>query len=369
MPIREMKPADYAGVQQVRVENGLVAQSPEGWRHFLANPHGPSNVALPIGWVLENGDGRVVGLHGAYPVRYIWRGRTLTAFVAHSLAVNQKYRHETLALLMPYFKQSGVDFLLTSSANESSARLFQFMQAKRMPVESFGRMLSWVVNYRAVVKAELRKKGRAWAAPFGAPLAACVRLVDTIRGRNQFGRRSTLAHRLNSFDERFDRFWRCLSERTPRLLAMRDRESLQWHFEFAMQKDRVRILALEQSGRMSGYVILLREVRKPEQLLDRYHIVDLQVLDTVADAIEGLMAAALDLACEEGVAMVEAVGFDQPKRQILDALRPYARASEHWPFWYKEAQSIEGLDFTSSDVWDPTMLDGDATIWNEGGAS
>ena len=58
--------------------------------------------------------------------------------------------------------------------------------------------------------------------------------------------------RLNAFDERFDHFWERLAERSGRLLAARDRESLEWHFKFALQDDRVRVLVLIENGELAG---------------------------------------------------------------------------------------------------------------------
>ena len=153
MPIREMQTEDFEAVQRVRAANGLGPQSRSHWDHLNNNPHQPCGARLPIGWVLENETGQVVGIHGAYPVRYRWRDKRLLAYVAHSLAVDAGHRRETLALLAPYFRQAGADLLITNSANRSSAPLFQFMQASKMPLAYYNQILSWVVNYRDVAGA------------------------------------------------------------------------------------------------------------------------------------------------------------------------------------------------------------------------
>jgi hypothetical protein len=71
------------------------------------------------------------------------------------------------------------------------------------------------------------------------------------------------------------------------------------------------------------------------------------------------------LAAAEGVDVLDAVGFGVSKRRILEAMRPYVRATERSPFWYKMARPIEALDPAQPEIWDPTLLDGDATIWND----
>ena len=364
MRVREMQSDDYAAVHRVRVENGLGAQSPESWRHFDNNPHRSAGEPLPRGWVLEDETGQVVGVFCFYPVRYRWKKRSLLAGVAHTLAIDKQHRLSTAMLMAPLARQSGVDFVLTTSASEAPARYYQFLQFHRLPVAYFQQMLCWVVNYRKVAKAALQQRKLGWARKLSLPAAAGLRLAHALSGRNRFGRRSAQVRRIETFDERFDRFWGRLAECSPRLLAMRDRASLQWHFEFGLRNDRVRVLTLENGIEMAGYAILFREFRQPQQLLDRYHLVDLQVLEPRPETIEPLMAGALELARSEGIGMLDVVGLDLPKRRILERLHPYVRSTKRSPYWYKSLRTVDGLDLESSEVWDPTLFDGDATIWS-----
>ena len=46
-------------------------------------------------------------------------------------------------------------------------------------------------------------------------------------------------------------------------------------------------------------------------------------------------------------------------------MRPYERTSERWPFWYKIIKPIEAFDPAQPVNWDPSLFDGDATIWND----
>ena len=69
MHVREMQIGDYAAVQRVRADNGLVGKSPEFWRHLRCNPHRSQPDSPPIGWVLEDGNGTIVGIFEFYPVR------------------------------------------------------------------------------------------------------------------------------------------------------------------------------------------------------------------------------------------------------------------------------------------------------------
>ena len=364
MRVREMQSDDYEAVQKVRSENGLGCLSRAEWDHFEHNPHRTAGRELPIGWVLENNEGRIVGIHGVYPVRYRWKERSLLAGVAHTLAVAAEHRLSTAALMAPFFRLETVDFVLSTSANQAAATYFEFMKARRMPVAHFTAVLSWVVNCRRVAAAALQKRQMPWPWGLSFPAAAAVRLMHAVCRRNRLGRISANVRVLDGFDERFDRFWQQLAARSRRLLAVRDRASLQWHFEFALRKNRVRILALEDGNELVGYAVLLREIRQARQLLNHYHLIDLQVLTPRAEAVEALIGRAVRVAQSEGMDMLDTWGFDQPKRRILEDMRPYVRHLDHWPFWYKVCRPIDGLNLDSPDVWDPTGLDGDATIWS-----
>ncbi len=365
MNVREMQSNDYAAVQEVRVANGIALQSIEGWEHFANNPHLSANAALPHGWVLENAEGRIVGVHGAYPVRYAWRGRQLIAYVAHSLAVNADHRRDTLALLAPFFRQSNVEFLLTTSARKEVALLFQFMQCRKMPLAYYDELLSWIVGFRGVAEAILKRRKTRGSAVLSYPLAAAIWTGQKILGVNRRGRSSSKVRCIDRFDDRFDHLWQRLAESSHRLLAMRDRASLEWHLRFALQNQRVKILVLERGDEIDGYAILLREDSHGTQALSRFNIIDLQILEPTAKSVESLMSAALRVARKEGVDVLDVVGLEPCKRQILEKLNPHRRKMGRWPFWYKPVREVEELDMESPEVWDPTLLDGDATIWNE----
>src|SRR6516225_3276089 len=111
MRVREMLSKDYEAVQKVRSENGLGYLSRGDWDHFENTPHRAAGCELPIGWVLEDNDCRIVGIHGVYPVRYKYRGRNLVAGVAHTLAVDPGHRLSTVVLMAPFFRLNNVDFV------------------------------------------------------------------------------------------------------------------------------------------------------------------------------------------------------------------------------------------------------------------
>ncbi len=355
---------DYEAVQRVRSDNGLGRLSREFWTHLENNPHRSAGCQLPMGWVLEIDDGRIVGIHCAYPVRYQYRGRPLLAGIGHTMAVDRAYRLSTFGLVAPFFRLEKVDFVMTTSANRGAALFYQYNKASPIPVAHLADHLSWVVNYRKVVSAALQKKRVPAPAVVALPAAVAAWTLDSLAGRNRFGRRASGVHQLENFDGRFDRFWTLLAQSSDHMLAVRDRASLQWHFEFALQKGHVRILVLEQHGEMIGYLLLLRDLRRDSQLLDHYLVVDLQVLEARADHVQALMAEALRTARSEGFAMVDVVGLCTEKRRIVESMRPYVRSTDRSPFWYKATRTVEGLDLHTPEVWDLTLLDGDATIWN-----
>src|SRR5207302_3726871 len=137
----------------------------------------------------------------------------------------------------------------------------------------------WITSYAQTVQRYLAAKTpRPFFALAGLLLYLPLLLKDVI---SRFPRRLKTSCELvwnASFDERFDRFWAELESRNPRiLLSVRNRETLQWHFKYALEQDRIWILTASDGPRLLAYAILER--RETQSLkLTRMLLIDLQTL-------------------------------------------------------------------------------------------
>src|ERR1044071_1981989 len=92
--IREAEFQDYGQISALHVRNGLATRFREDWMAlWTGNPaYNTSRQHCPIGWVLENDKGEIVGSIGNIPLTYHFRRRELRAAAPCSWVVDPPYR-------------------------------------------------------------------------------------------------------------------------------------------------------------------------------------------------------------------------------------------------------------------------------------
>src|ERR1700704_5171374 len=84
---------DYDQITALEAANGLSIKSREEWLHlWRENPAYRQGPDWPIGWVLEGGDGRIVGALENVPCLYRFDGRTYVGAFGRGWAVDIRYR-------------------------------------------------------------------------------------------------------------------------------------------------------------------------------------------------------------------------------------------------------------------------------------
>ena len=144
----------------------------------------------------------------------------------------------------------------------------------------------------------------------------------------------------SNFDERFDTFWEELKRAYPeRFLATRSREVLQWHFKYALARDKVWIVTAGDS-RINAYAIFSREDNAVGST--RVRLADFQSLSPDSETLIPMLAWAFRRCQEEGIHMLEAFGFRPEKQQVIDSLRPYRRRLASWYYFYRARDKALG---------------------------
>jgi hypothetical protein len=164
------------------------------------------------------------------------------------------------------------------------------------------------------------------------------------------------------FDDRFQVFWQALCDRYPqRLLADRSREALEWHFKPASAKNWTWTLTLSQGSQLTAYAIFLRQ-DNPEYGLTRMRLVDFQTLNGQNELLRPLLCSALERCRKDRIHMLEASGFSAEKQSVIDSLSPCGRNLDAWRYLYKAAQPGLAERLKDPAAWDPSCLDGDASL-------
>jgi hypothetical protein len=337
--------------------NAMSVRTFENWTYlWRKNPVHAACPEFPIGHILENEAGEVVGTSTIFPIAYSLNGELVRAIVLGSWAVDPAYRSQSLPMAVKFLKLPA-DLILNTTASRDTSKLMQAFRLDRMPLEWFNEPLFWILDYRQFAAAALRKKGYSSAAGAGA-LAAGLGMyaADAIRGRLARSKTDTQGFTVevaSHFDERFDVFWEELRRTQDRLLRVRDAKSLSWTFGLSKHW----ILTAEKNGRLAGWLVL-RTADNPRYGLKAIQAADLQTLDDDPACVRALAGRAIALGRELKAHMLEIAGFNRAKRSVLEDLGPYRRQLDHFPYFYKPRSELRAA-LSRPEAWDPSISDGD----------
>ncbi len=369
--LREAFFSDLKGVAALMGRNDIEFRDKtlEEWEHLWKdNPViKNSSIAWPIGWVLEVKDKEIVGFFGNIPVAYELKEKRLIAAVASSWVVDKVYRNYSMLLVNSYFSQrSNADLFLNATANYTAGKVFyDLFKAKKMPHGSYDSVYFQILNYRKFILSTTIKKGLPFGSVLTPPLSLLIYSLGKLTGRvfkccdmkAPGGEERWLPY----FDERFDEFWESLRTRYSRFLCVRDNQSLKWHFKYAVLKNKIWIFTIEDKSRIISYAIFLRQ-DNPRIGLKRVRLIDFQAIDDNPSLLAKTIISGLSRCKQEDVHVLEAIGFNPQKIGIIKKFLPYKRKLESWPFFYKTPDESLSKALENSDLWDPCLFDGDASL-------
>jgi hypothetical protein len=355
---------DYAQICALGAPYGLGKEPYEEWAHLWANnPVFQAVPDWPMGWVLENEERQIVGQLANVPLAYQIGKRKLIAGASRAVMVDPKYRTYSFQLLNQFFRQKKADLFLATTVNGQATKLYEVFRAVRVPAGTWDKSVFWITNYRGFAASVLKMKELPGAAAMSIPVGRGLWARDAVAGgvfrtRGKYGEPEFC----NGFDDRFDAFWQELCERYPeRLLANRSRAMLDWHFKPALDKNWAWILAVSKERKLAAYAILLRQDNLAHGLT-RMRLADFQTVEPSNELLRPLLAAAVERCRKERIHMLEASGFAPDKQAVIDSLSPKSRNLDAWRYLYKAAQPGLAEQLKDPAVWDPTCLDGDASL-------
>ena len=266
-----------------------------------------------------------------------------------------------MMLASKYFAQKHVDLLLNTTAIHEAGRIFRAFHAKPVPVDNLDVALFWIIDFVGFAGSVLRRKHIPLSGWLRYPFGWLLRIIAWKRTAGKSGLVPVkLAY---GFDERFDEFWQKVRTRKDVLMAARDQETLEWHFQSSLKSKNVWIYTREREGQLVSYAVFYRE-DKPQVSLKRVRLVDFQSLDADADSLTltSMIAAALHQCKSAGVQMLEVVGFAGVTRKILEDLAPFKRTLPSWLFYYKAVAKEFKARLQDPTVWQPSPYDGDSSL-------
>ena len=354
---------DYQQIATLGFPYGLGNEPYDEWAHLWAeNPVCRAVPDWPMGWVLENEAHQLVGHLANVPLAYQLGKQKLIAAASRAVMVDPRYRTYSFQLLNQFFRQKQADLFFATTVNAQTTKLYEVFRALRVPAGSWDKGSFWITNYPGFSASALKMKQLRAGTILSVPMGAALWARDVSAGRSPKTRRKIVEPDFcTAFDERFEHFWQELCERYPqRLLANRSRASLEWHFKHPLAKNWAWIVTLSQGSRLTAYATFLRQ-DNPVHGLTRIRLVDFQTLSGM-ELLKPLLSAALERCRRERIHMLEATGFPIEKQRVIESLSPHTRNLDAWRYFYKAAQPGLVEQLKDPAVWDPSALDGDASL-------
>lgn len=352
---------DYPQISRLQSRYSPRRVATEGeWRGlFLGNPLWPRiGTTWPIGWVLENADGIVVGSLFNIPSLYRWRGADFICANGRAWVVEADYRGYALLLMDEYYNQGGVDLFINNTVAEWVTAV-QLEYANKVPLGDWAEMAFLPTRYRAFAAKGLEIRGVPLRRILAPIAAASLWLKDAMFTRIPASSASVDIEEPDSFDERFDDLWaEILSSSPDMLLAERGRQTLSWHYAIPAARGDLLIFTASRAGSLRGYCVLLRD--PPYRGFLSMRLIDFQTAEPNADLLSPLLRAATCRCAAEDVHAIWHVGCGIPKMHAFDRAAPY-RLRRNWRFFYQTSDPELAVDLGKPEVWDPSEYDGDAS--------
>jgi hypothetical protein len=361
--LREATFADYDQIIKLESTQNLRVRNREEWsRMWLENPlYKELQGTWPIGWVLEDKDGRIVGTSGNLPLPYVFQGRKLVVATGRGWAVEEPYRGMALMLLDTYFNQPNVDLFLNTTVNALAADAFNVFGSTPVPAGDWTAASYWVTHYPGFANAALTVKKLPFPKLLRYPAATALYIKDLVASKRLPPPRDIEVQRPGAFDDRFDGIWEKLRNQRRFLLGVRSRDVLAWHFGPSLQRGEAWLFTIPNGSGLASYAVFQRR-DEPRTGLKRIRLVDFQALDHESDCLQAILVQALKLARQTGIHVLEKVGLNVENTALIDEYAPYRRKLPAWPFFFFSPDAALQQSLQSPSVWQPSSYDGDASL-------
>lgn len=365
--VTEVCPEDYEGIMALFKRHDMPQKNFVEWKHFWQDNPAFKDLEhhWPIGWKIKASN-KIIGYLGNILLEYSFKGKKLMAATAHAWVVDQEYRKNSILLINNYFRQKNADFLLnTTGGNPVTQKVFSAYKARRIPVKAYDTSLFSIIDYPSFLKSFIKSQKGAVAYremcslsyPLSFLMPWLVELRNISRLYNNIGEQ---AKSCATFDSRFDEFWRSLSQQSDKLLCVRSSQCLNWRYKYALNRQKVWIHSVNENSQILAYAIFIRDDNQAINL-KRVRLIDLQTLTPNPNIIFKLIASAEKRCRQEGIHMLEAIGFHTQKRQTLAKWLPHRRKLPVWPFYQTNNPFLE-QELQNPDVWDTCLFDGDGSL-------
>lgn len=348
--IRTIRMEDAAAVSRLLNWAWFAPRSEAGWRWLCRTPRSRPAREIPVGWVVEDGDGRIGGVVGVFAQDYVVEGEAVVGATGHTLIVEPRMRGAASRLLRRYADIDGVFGVFHLNANARSAPLCERFGFTGWPPDHADVKLVWPTDPLAILAERALQLASGGRRP-GTDRFLRDRLFTPDLVRLDPGVEQVFAR---DIDARFDAFWGALAAE-GRLTARRDAAALRWRMADPDRTLDPLLLTWMEDGHIAGYalaqIVKINELTAPD-----LEIIDLVALKHCAErAMPALVASLVRNAPRLGVARVRLSVVTQEMERRLAGLPGALRIRRHAHGHARLSEA--GLALASR--WRLTPYDGD----------
>ena len=348
--IRNIRMEDAAAVSRLLKWAWFAPRSEAGWRWLCRTPRSRAAREIPVGWVVEDAEGRIGGVVGVFAQDYMVEGEWVVGATGHTLIVEPRLRGAGGALLRRYANLDGVFGVFHLNANARSAPMYERYGFSGWPPDHADIKLMWPSDPLAILAERATRLTSAGRRP------ATERFLRERLFTTELIRLDPCVEQVfaSGVDARFDAFWGALSAE-GRLTARRDAAALRWRMGDPDRTLDPLLLAWMEDGHIAGYA-LAQVVKVDEITAPDLEIIDLVALKHCADrAMPALVGSLIRNAPRLGVARVRLSVVTREVERRLGALPGVMRVRRHRHGHARLTEAGVGL----ASRWRLTPYDGD----------
>ncbi|MET4685315.1 N-acetyltransferase [Brevundimonas faecalis] len=359
MAIRAFHLSDVFDVNGLHRDVWWPERSAAGWKWLDSNP-ARRDIEAPLGWVLENDQGRVGAFIGNFVQRFWVDGRLEHGASGFSVIVPSAHRGSAGKLIRTLLGQPNCMVRYTLNANPKSAPIYPHLKMQPSHERGHDFKLAWIVDPLACLSGRLLRMAVNRRPDLSLKLGEQLNCRRTERVDKVLSRALPRGvRRITNLSDISDYagFWAAYRDQ-GRMTADRSPEIMRWRMADPDLTAPPFMLGYEIDGRLVGYAQAMLSKGcsiEPPSL----EILDLIALDGAEEALPALTQAILDLAPRLGAARVRLQvvnGF------VLDALGGLARRARREGGWgHCHALFDADVDPAALD-WRPAPFDGDYAI-------
>ena len=361
--IREATKGDYNQIKELHEKFDLKILNENDWSNFWSqNPYYlESKKNIPIGWVVEE-NSKVVGYLGNLVKEYYYKKEKIIIAFLHGWVVDTKYRLEAVLLFRKFFNQENIQIFMNTTANKATANLWSKNDAKKVPLKNFQNALFIILDLEKFINSYFKYKK--------INISKFIKKIIFYFSRIFFSNKISCWKKLdvnlevnlnNTIDENFEQFWKLYKADCENyLLLSRTTNWMKWHFKKKINEGSAWIVSLRDNNQILGYAIC-SDTSNNKIDLKRISIVDLVALGDDEKIYLSLIKKCILEGKKRNYHTVEFIGYKNLKRKIFSKFKPFKRKLA-FPFFYKSKNQIYENFLEKHEIWDPSLIDGDAFL-------